>query len=93
MPQPVTIKAPSWVAADDLFGLLRQDLQLKRAYYDSQCRGFEQKHKQTLIEFETAMRSAQENFEAWEDYMDWESAASAREELTQRLHELAAWKA
>lgn len=92
MPQAVTIKVRSWVAADDLFGLLRQDLQLKLAYYGSQYRGFEQKHKQTLLEFETAMHSAQENFAAWEDYMDWESAASARAELTQHLHELAAWK-
>ena len=92
MSQAVTIKAPSWVAADDVFGLLRQDLQLKLAYYHRQCRSFEQKHKQTLIEFETKMRSAPENFGEWEDYMDWEAAASARQELTQRLHELAAWK-
>ncbi len=93
MPQPTTLNAPSWVAADDLLGLLRQDLQLKLAYYGSQCRNFEQKHKQSLAEYETALHSAPEDFAAWEEFMDWESAEAARQELTQRLHELAAWKA
>ena len=93
MPQEITIKAPGWVAADDLLALLRQDLQLKLAYYDSQCRNFQQKHKQTLVEFEAAMRaSKQENFDAWEDFMDWETAESARHETAQRLQELAVWK-
>ncbi len=93
MPHEVIIKAPSWVAAGDLFGLLRQDLQFKLAYYDSQCRGFEQKYQQTFFEFETSMRAAQENFDVWEDFMDWEAAVSARQELAHRLEELAAWKA
>ncbi len=93
MPQEVTIKAPGWVATDDLLGLLRQDLQMKLAYYDSQCRSFHQKHKQTLAEFEAAMHtSAQENFEVWEDFMDWETAESTRSEFAQRLQELASWK-
>ncbi len=92
MPQPTTLKAPSWVAADDLFGLLRQDLQMKLAYYDSQCRGFEQKHKQRFADYETTLKSKSEDFAAWEDFMDWETAEVARQELTQRLNELAAWK-
>lgn len=93
MSQEVTLKAPSWVAADDLFGLLRQDLQLKLAYYDSQCRGFEKKHNQSFTAYETALKSKPEDFTAWEDFMDWETAETARQEMTQRLQELATWKA
>lgn len=93
MPQPITLKAPSWVAADDLFSLLRQDLQLKFAYYDSQCRGFERKHKQNFRTYEAALQSKSEDFADWEDFMDWEAAEVARQEFMQRLQELATWKA
>ncbi len=90
MSQEVTIKVPSWVAADELFALLGQDLQFKLAYFDSQCRHFQQKHERSFAEFEAALRaSAQEDLDNWEDFMDWETAESAREEMAQRLQELA----
>jgi hypothetical protein len=88
-----TIKAPGWVAEDDVLSLLRQDLQLKLAYYDSQCRNFEQKHQKSFAEFEAEIHTAKnEDFEKWEEFMDWEAADCAREEIKLRLKELSAWK-
>ena len=93
MDNEVVIKAPGWVAKEDVFSLLRQDLQLKLAYYQSQCRIFEQKHKKAFSEFDAGLpRMEQEDFQQWEDYMDWEVADNARQEIEQRLQELAAWK-
>ncbi|MDZ7288490.1 MAG: hypothetical protein ONB44_02705 [candidate division KSB1 bacterium] len=93
MPNAITIKAPSWVAEDDFLSLLRQDLQLKLAYYESQCRMLERKYQKTFAEFEAALHAdEQENFQKWEDYMDWETAESARQECEQRLRELVTWK-
>ena len=93
MPDAITIKAPSWVAEDDFLSLLRQDLQLKLAYYESQCRSFERKYQKTFVEFNADLRAdKQEDFQEWEDYMDWETADSARREIEQRLQELVAWK-
>ena len=89
----VTIKAPSWVAEDELLSLLRHDLQLKLAYYDSQCRVLENKYQKPLAEFQASLHAdKKEDFQKWEDFMDWETANSARQEMKQRLQELAAWK-
>jgi hypothetical protein len=93
MDNEVIIKAPGWVAKDDVLSLLRQDLQMKLAYYQSQCRTFEQKYQKSFAEYDAALRAErQEDFQQWEDYMDWEAADSARQEIEQRLQELAAWK-
>ena len=93
MQKEVIIKAPGWVAEDEVLGLLHHDLQLKLAYYESQCRKFEHKYKKSLAEFEAALKSEKkEDFQKWEDFMDWETADSARQEIKKRLQELAAWK-
>lgn len=93
MQKKVTIKTPSWVAEDDVFSLLRQELQMKLAYYESHCRMFEHKYGQTFDSFESTIRSAKkESFQKWEDFMDWETAHSACLEMKQRLQELATWK-
>lgn len=89
----VMIKAPSWVGEMELLGLLRQDLQLKMAYYESQCRIFERKYRKTFAEFDAELPAdKQEDFQKWEDFMDWETADSARLEIAQRLQELVEWK-
>jgi len=94
MNNEVIIKAPGWVAKDDVLSLLRQDLQMKLAYYQSQCRIFEQKYRKTFAEYDAALRAQQqEGFQQWEDYMDWEAADGARREIEQRLQELTACKA
>lgn len=93
MNNEVIIKAPGWVAKDDVLSLLRQDLQMKLAYHQSHCRIFEQKYQKTFAEYDTALRAEkQEDFQQWEDYMDWEAADGARQEIERRLQELAAWK-
>ncbi|MFQ5640962.1 MAG: hypothetical protein ACE5IR_23540, partial [bacterium] len=65
----------------------------KLAYYESQCRILEHKHKKPFAEYESELRSSKkEDFEKWEDFMDWETASSACEEMKERLQELEAWK-
>ena len=89
----VMIKAPSWVGEMELLGLLRQYLQLKMAYYESQCRIFERKYRKTLAEFDAELPAdQQEDFQKWEDFIDWETAESARQECEQRLRELVTWQ-
>jgi len=93
MDNGVMIKAPKWVGEMEVLGLLRQDLQFKLAYYESQSRIFERKYRKTFAEFDAELRAVgQEDFQKWEDYMDWETADSAREEIEQRLQKLVAWK-
>lgn len=93
MRKGITIKTPAWVAEEEVLSLLRQDVQLKLAYYQSQCRIFEKKYRKTFPEFKAAIAaSRKENFQKWEDYMDWETAHSACQELTQHLQELDVWK-
>ena len=93
MEKKTTIKTPGWVEEDEVLSLLRQDLQLKLAYYESQCRIFEHKYGISFPEFETRLRKEKkEDFQKWEDFMDWETVDSARREMKKRLQELAAWK-
>jgi len=89
----ITIKAPSWVGEDEVLGLLRYDLQLKLAYYESQCHLFENTYGTSFAQFEARLRKEKkEDFRKWEDFMDWETADSARQEMDQRFQELMAWK-
>jgi len=56
MQKATTIKTPEWVAQEDVLNLLRQDLQLKLAYYESQNRIFENKYQKSFKEFESEVR-------------------------------------
>jgi len=93
MQKEAKISTPGWVGEDEVLGLLHHDLQLKLAYYQSRCRKFEHKYQKTFAEFEADLQSSkEEDFQKWEDFMDWETAENACQEIIQRLQELAAWK-
>ncbi|AFL95741.1 hypothetical protein CL1_1542 [Thermococcus cleftensis] len=51
-------------------------------------RMFEEKYGMTIEEFEKKLKSSEESFEAWDDYIEWKAYVKKLEELKSRLREI-----
>jgi septation ring formation regulator EzrA len=51
-------------------------------------RMFEEKYGTTIEEFEKKLKSSEESFEAWDDYIEWKAYVKKLEELKSRLREI-----
>ncbi|MBK1618872.1 hypothetical protein CKO42_10595 [Lamprobacter modestohalophilus] len=50
---------------------------------------FERKYQTSLDEFSAALKSSdQEDFEAWDDYMEWRAYRRVSEDLSQKIEEI-----
>lgn len=50
---------------------------------------FERKYQTSLDEFSTALKASdQEDFEAWDDYMEWKAYRRVSEDLSQKIEEI-----
>lgn len=49
---------------------------------------FEEKYGMTLEEFERKLKSSEESFEEWDDYIEWKAYVRKFEELENRLKEV-----
>ena len=49
---------------------------------------FKQKYKCSLEEFERKLKSEDENFEKWDDYLEWKGYAKSLQQIKEQLKEL-----
>ncbi|NJE10828.1 hypothetical protein [Thermococcus sp. MAR1] len=49
---------------------------------------FEEKYGMKFEEFEKKIKSSEESFEAWDDYIEWKAYVKKLEELKSRLREI-----
>jgi len=49
---------------------------------------FEEKYGMTLEEFERRLKSSEESFEEWDDYIEWRAYLKKLKELESRLKEI-----
>ncbi len=49
---------------------------------------FEEKYGMTLEEFERRLKSSEESFEEWDDYIEWKAYVKKLKELESRLKEI-----
>lgn len=50
---------------------------------------FERKYQTSLDEFSVALKASdQEDFEAWDDYMEWKAYRRVSEDLSQKIEEI-----
>ncbi|MEO2151599.1 MAG: hypothetical protein ABGW50_02975 [Thermococcus sp.] len=49
---------------------------------------FEEKYGMTLEEFERKLKSSEESFEEWDDYIEWKAYVKKLKELESRLKEI-----
>lgn len=53
---------------------------------------FEHKYQTSLDEFSTALKASdQEDFKAWDDYMEWKAYQRVSEDLSQKIDRDQAW--
>ena len=92
----VSVTLPSWIgteeAQEEVVRNLRAHALLKMEFYRSKMKPFEAKYGTTFSRFQRqAAQSAQEDFAAWDDLMEWEACYRAHQEWKKRHTELRRW--
>ncbi len=73
---------------EKLLNIYRAEL-LYEFHKVSECiRLFEKKYGKSFKEFEEEIKSKPEDFEAWDDYMEWKACIKSAESLKEELKEL-----
>ena len=73
---------------EKLLNIYRAEL-LYELHKVSECiRLFEKKYEKSFKEFEEEIKSKPEDFEAWDDYMEWKACIKSAESLKEELKEL-----
>ena len=49
---------------------------------------FERKYGMSLEEFEETLKESEENFEAWDDYIEWKAYVRKLKDLQEKLREI-----
>jgi hypothetical protein len=85
----VTVTLPSWIDKEEVMRNLRAHALLKMEFYRSRMKPFEVKYATTLPRFRRRVeKSAEEDFAAWDDLMEWEAYYQAYQEWKKRHSEL-----
>ena len=89
----VTLEVPTWVTEEEVQRETLQALKYralwKLEYYKGQMQPFERKYGVSFEEFKVKVeRASQENFEEWDDLIEWEAYHRAYEEWRERYEEL-----
>ena len=92
----VTVTLPGWIgteeAQEEVVRNLRAHALLKMEFYRSKMKLFEAKYGTTFTRFQRRVTtSAQEDFTAWDDLMEWEACYRAYQEWKKRHTELRRW--
>jgi hypothetical protein len=92
----VTVTLPGWIgteeAQEEVMRNLRSHALLKMELYRSKMQLFESKYGTTFTRFQRRVTtSAQEDFTAWDDLMEWEACYRAYQEWKKRHTELRRW--
>lgn len=91
--ETLTIKIPSWVNKEDvkkeLIKSLKAKAQFKMELYQSKLFPFEKKYHCSLEEFKEGLKfEADDNFEKWDDLIEWEAILKACSEWENKIKEL-----
>jgi len=91
--EELTIKIPSWIKRDDaeieFKNNLKAKAQLKMEYFRSKMLPFEKKYKCNFKDLNLRIhQETKEDFEKWDDYIEWEAIFKAFSEWKARLEEL-----
>ncbi|HDQ00469.1 MAG TPA: hypothetical protein ENN22_14985 [bacterium] len=89
----MTLKLPSWInkeeAENELLKNLKIKAQLKMEFYRSKMLPFERRYNISLEEFKKRFNSkAEEKFEEWDDFIEWEASFNSYNEWKQRFEEI-----
>ena len=76
------------VSKEKLLNIYKAEL-LYELHRAPECiRLFEIKYGKTFEEFEKDLKSSSENFEAWDDYMEWKACIKTLDTLRKELQEI-----
>lgn len=89
----IALEVPSWLdkkeARDKFLHSLRNEALMKVEYYQSMMKPFERKYSVSFEEFKKKVSSSsEENFEAWDDLIEWEAYFRAYKEWIEKYREL-----
>lgn len=89
----IVLKIPSWLseleARKEFFRFLMGETQIKVEYYRSLMKPFERKYSTSFKDFRKQIEtSKQEDFQAWDDLIEWEAYFRAYEEWSKKYEEL-----
>ena len=89
----IALEVPSWLgeaeAREEFFHFLMSETLIKAEYYRSLMKPFERKYSTSFSDFKKQIEaSKQEDFQAWDDSIEWEAYFRAHEEWTKKYEEL-----
>ena len=89
----IALEVPSWVgeakAREEFLRFLMSETLMKAEYYRSLMKPFERKYSTSFKDFLKQVKSSeQEDFQAWDDLIEWEAYFRAHEEWTKKYEEL-----
>ncbi len=92
----LTVKVPSWLkkeqAQEEFIKSLMGKALLKMEFFRSKMKPFEIKYKLTFPDFQKRIEaSSKENFEEWDDFIEWEANYTAFAKWEERYLELKQW--
>ena len=87
-----SVKIPSWIhkneAENEFLKTLKIKAQLKMEFYRSKMLPFEQKYQSSFEEFQKNLKKeSKEDFEKWDDLIEWEAIFKAFKEWENRYKE------
>ncbi len=76
------------ISREQVQNIMRLELLTQQREIVEQIAAFEKKYGCTFAEFGRRVNAESENFEHWDDYMEWKAAMKVQAELAQNLTEL-----
>ncbi len=92
--ETLTLKLPTWVnkeeAENELVTNLKIKAQLKMEFYKSTMLPFEKKYNCSFEDFQNRLKlKSEENFQEWDDLIEWEASFTLFNEWEERFKEFA----
>ena len=89
----IALGVPSWIgeteAREKFLRFLMSETLMKVEYYRGLMKPFEHKYSTSFKDFEKQIESSkQEDFQAWDDLIEWEAYFRAHEEWAKKYKEL-----
>ncbi len=76
------------ISREQIQNMIRLELLAQQREIAEQIAAFEKKYHCTFNEFEKNLNVESENFEHWDDYMEWKAAMKVQAKLAKDLTEL-----
>ena len=76
------------ISHTDILNMMRIELLARLRAMQDKIHWFEQKYACSFEEFEVKVQTKNENFEHWDDYMEWQAYQKASEDIQHDITEL-----